>query len=294
MLARLLRRLLLTQVVVGGLLGWLLARQFDLGPWLAVAVAVFMPVALLKLTLFIAALRSRVPGAPLLWWRSVIAENWVAIRLVMLRTPWTVRAPEVLPAIGKPERIPVVLVHGYLCNHRIWDTLAEQLRRAGHPVLSVDLEPVFTSIDDYAPLLDQAVARLCRATGAAQVALVGHSMGGLAIRAWLRAQGTARVARVITLGTPHVGTRADLHPLTPNSLQMVYQSQWLRTLAASETEATRALMQIALSPQDEIVYPQREQVLPGVPVQIFEGLGHIELCHNPGVIAWVLGQLGLD
>ncbi|HEY5580979.1 MAG TPA: hypothetical protein VIK56_07435 [Rhodoferax sp.] len=50
-------------------------------------------------------------------------------------------------------------------------------------------------------------AELCRQTGAAKVALIGHSMSGVVIRAWMRAYGSARVARVITQGAEPV------HPL---------------------------------------------------------------------------------
>ncbi len=160
-----------------------------------------------------------------------------------------------------------------------------------HPVLEVDLEPLFTSIDRYAPVIDQAVVELCRQTGSHKVALLGHSMGGLAIRAWMRAHGTDRVASVITLGAPHAGTQIDPRPRTVNGRQMLWHSAWLQELAASETASTRRLMRIALTPQDNIVYPQREQVLPGVPVTVFDGLGHLELCFDDTVIQWVLQQL---
>ena len=40
----------------------------------------------------------------------------------------------------------------------------------------------------------------------------------------------------------------------------------------SPTGAARALLRIALTSQDNIVYPQREQVLPGVPVTVFDEL----------------------
>jgi pimeloyl-ACP methyl ester carboxylesterase len=158
-------------------------------------------------------------------------------------------------------------------------------------VLGVDLEPLFTSIDLYAPLIEKAVAELCRQTGAEKVALIGHSMGGLAIRAWMRTYGTSRVARVITLGTPHVGTQIASRVKTDNGKQMLLRSAWLQELAASETASTRSLMRIAITPQDNIVYSQREQVLEGVPVTVFDGLGHLELCFNGAVAAWVVQQL---
>jgi len=117
-------------------------------------------------------------------------------------------------------------------------------------------------------------------------------MGGLAIRAWMRACGTGRVAQVITLGTPHAGTRIDRRPQTENGKQMLWHSDWLQKLAANESTATRSLMKTALTPQDNIVFPQREQVLEGAPVTVFDGLGHLELILNPPVITWVLQQLG--
>jgi triacylglycerol lipase len=294
MLASLLRRIIFFQCFMGGLLGWWITREFEISAGWALVGAVMLPVAAIKLMVLFAAVRAYAPGSNLLlWWRAIIGENWSTLRLALLEMPWTFRAPAVLPATGTARLAPVVLVHGYVCNHRIFDRLIVNLRHAGHPVLAVDLEPLFTSIDDYAPLLEQAVERLRQETGATQVALIGHSMGGLAIRAWMRAHGTARVARVITLGTPHAGTRADPYPFTPNSLQMVWRSPWLQTLANSESQATRDLVKIALSPQDAIVFPQREQVLQGVPVEVFEGLGHIELCFNAAVRDWVLTQLAM-
>jgi triacylglycerol esterase/lipase EstA (alpha/beta hydrolase family) len=59
------------------------------------------------------------------------------------------------------------------------------------------------------PQVDKAVADLRQRTGAAQVALVCHSMGGLVARAYLRAYGDEAVACVVTLGSPHRGT---VHP----------------------------------------------------------------------------------
>jgi triacylglycerol esterase/lipase EstA (alpha/beta hydrolase family) len=150
---------------------------------------------------------------------------------------------------------------------------------------------LFTSIDRYAPIIEETVAELCRQTGSNKVALVGHSMGGLAIRAWLRACGSERVASIITLGTPHQGTRIDPHPKTPNGKQMAWHSDWLKALEASETPHMRSLMRLAITPQDSIVYPQLEQVLPQARVETFPGLGHLELCQAPSVREWVARQL---
>ena len=291
MLSRLLRRLLLSQLLSGALLGGFVARQTGASLWLAVVAALLMPPLLLLLTLLFTAIKSRAPGAKARWWRSIGGEFIAMSRAYLLLQPWAKAPPVVGLASGSSAGIPVLLVHGYLCNHRIWEAMAERLRSAGHPVLAVDLEPLFTSIDAYARSIEHAVNELCRQTGAEKVALIGHSMGGLAIRAWMRAHGSHRVARVITLGTPHAGTQITFPFQTMNGTQMGWHSDWLAQLTKSESTATRSLMRIGLTPQDHIVYPQREQVLEGVPVTAFGGLGHLELCFNPGVLAWVLQQL---
>ncbi len=291
MLSRLLRRLLLGQILIGALLGWLIARRTDTSPWLALVTALGFPLLMVVLVASTTALLSRAPGANALWRRSLFSDFVAIIRVFLLQQPWAMAPPGVQPATVAPSRIPVLLVHGYLCNHRVWDVMAQRLRGAGHPVLALDLEPLFTSIDHYVPLIEQAVEELCRQTKSDKIALVGHSMGGLAIRAWMRSHGTSRVARVITLGTPHAGTQMAAHAWTDNARQMRLRSAWLQELAASEMEPTRSLMRIGLTPQDNIVYPQREQVLEGVLVTVFDGLGHLDLCLDGAVIAWVLQQL---
>lgn len=294
MLAKFLRRMLLAQFLIGAGLGYLLHRYAGGSMGWVGALAVLLPLWTTVLAHIFTAMKSRAPVEPLKqWWRSVLGEIVAGIRIFMLRQPWATRPPVYLAATGGGAHVPVVLVHGYVCNHRIWDDTVAALRAHGHPVLAVDLEPLFTSIDKYAPMVNAAVAELCRQTGANQVALVGHSMGGLAIRAWMRAHGTQQVAKVLTMGTPHAGTRIARRTRTPNGRQMAWRSPWLSKLAAQESDATRALMRIAITAQDNIVYPQREQVLPGVETTVFEGMGHLQMCLEKPVIDWILRQLAI-
>lgn len=291
MLAQLLRNLLLAQVLIGAALGYWLGQPEPLPLATMCLVAMGLPFATMILVDTVSALRSRAAEPWSLWWRSLFGEYVAGIVIFLFRQPWTRKVPTVLPATGQTPQIPVVLIHGYMCNHRIWDDVSDVLRQKGHTVIAVNLEPVYASIDRYAPIVEAAVNDLCRITGAQQVALVGHSMGGLAIRAWMRAHGTTRVARALTLGTPHQGTQMAKGVHSPNGKQMAWKSRWLADLAAAETDATRSLFRIAITPQDNIVFPQREQRMPGVPVQVFEGLGHLQMCLDPNVIHWVTQQL---
>jgi len=302
MLARLLRQIYFLQLVCGALIGGYLAGHYAPDAHLLTAAwvitgALLLPLALQVVVIAVSMVRSNAGGQSTLWWRAFWGELGAALRVFVFRQPWSVKSDGIaMPVPHKadsqsPQKVPVVLVHGYLCNHRVWDNVATALQDAGHPVLAIDLEPLFTSIDDYAPLIEQAVAALEDRCKVGRVALVGHSMGGLAIRAWMRTHGTTRVAGVITLGSPRQGTRITKPSITANGAQMVWHSDWLQMLERSETKVSRQLMQIALTPQDNIVFPQCEQVLAGTSVTQFSGLGHLEMCLDRHVIAWLIQRL---
>lgn len=238
--------------------------------------------------------RIGVAGSVVLYLRE-FADSFRAFQVAL---PWFAGRP--LPgeqargwAPGSP--LPVLLIHGYACNRQVWRPLARWLAARGHPVDAIDLEPLFASIDDYAPLIEQAVQHAMLRTGAPRIALVCHSMGGLAARAWLRAGGAgavARVAAIVTLGTPHRGTFHARFGQGKNARQMRIDSDWLRTLAASESASTRRLFTVILSHHDNIVAPQAVQTLPDAHVIELAGVGHLTLAydrHAWGLVAQALG-----
>ena len=169
--------------------------------------------------------------------------------------------------------------------------MARRLARRGHAVAAIDLEPPFASIDAYAPQVRDAVEALRARTGATRVALVGHSMGGLAARAYLRACGDEAIACVVTLGTPHRGTVHAALGRARNVRQMRRDSEWLQRLAADEPLERRRLFTVVLSHQDNIVAPQAIQTLPDARTVRLHGLGHISLAYDAKVAGIVEAAL---
>ncbi|QDL54704.1 esterase/lipase family protein [Rhodoferax aquaticus] len=308
MLASYLRRMLFLNSAFALLLaGWGVAYAH--WPWwLCLALPVVWPFGTTAISILASTLQSRASGVPWgTWWASVWGEYRASVHFFLLRQPWAGPAPGLLAASAvqttRLRKPPIVLVHGYVCNHRMWDTMGAELRAQGHSVIAVDLEPVFTSIEDYAPTIEAAVQTALIADaanpnpGSGKVVLIGHSMGGLAIRAWMRAQGEAdtlaRVAQVITLGTPHAGTRLGTPKLaiTPNSAQMVWQSDYVKTLEKQEPASVRSLLRIAVTAQDNIVFPQLAQTVHGIVPTVFTGIGHLQMCRHQAVTEWVLAHL---
>ncbi len=249
----------------------------------------------LALSFVAMAWHNRRDPAPRAGWRAGLAAWWgevrAAPRVFGWRQPFRSRQePDFLPP-GAPGRRGVVLVHGFVCNRGLWTPWLTRLRAAGVPFVAVDLEPVFGSIDDYVPIIDAAVARLEAATGARPL-LVGHSMGGLAIRAWMAAcQADHRVQGVLTIGTPHRGTwLATLAWLGVNARQMRPGSPWLRALESAEPATRRARFLCLYSHCDNIVFPASHALLAGARHQHVPATAHIALVHHPAVMEalWVM------
>lgn len=304
MVALILKALLVFEIAVAIVAGWWLHDPLG-GDWPAplavlggLAAGVVPHASLLALEFLIAArLRSPLPAAlsdqrrplPLVWLRE-LADS---IRTFELRQAFLAGRPLAsAEAPGREGLLPVLFVHGYFCNRALWRPFAEYLAGRGHVVGSVDLEPVYGSIDGYADRIEDGIRELCERTGHDQVALVCHSMGGLAARAYLRAHGDLAVARVVTLGTPHRGTRLASLAIGRNARQMRFDSGWLTELAASETPERRRLFTIVLSHDDNIVAPQALQSLPEAEVIERAGVGHISLALDPRVFEQVAARLG--
>ena len=214
-----------------------------------------------------------------------------------LRTSsWGMLRPRLSPvAEANPGALPVLLVHGYVCNRGFWAPLSRRLAQAGIVHGAVDLEPVNAGIDDFVPLVAQAVDALLAQTGARQVIIVAHSMGGLVARAFLRRHGTRQVARVITLGTPHHGTALANLAVGRNARQMSRPggkpNGWLAQLDADETPQLRALFTSIWSHHDNIVAPQASSHLPGATNIALGGVGHVALAADPRVLQQVLSEI---
>jgi len=295
MLARILRIITAWELLWALGIGWALRAGAE-WPWPAAAlVGLATPIAVhagilvdgFRRALGADARRLGTAGFAQLVWSEFLAS----FRAFQVEMPWTPTRRLPGEHLRNARPVPVLLIHGYLCNRQVWRPMARALAARGHAIDAVDLEPVFGSIDDYTQCIAAGVARLRARTGARSVALVGHSMGGLASRAYLRAHGGEAVARMITIGSPHRGTRNAARGHGINAAQMRRNSPWLAAMAAAEAIAPSGPCTVILSRHDNVVVPQTDQTLPGAEVIVFEHLGHVALLSDTRVHAAVLAVL---
>ena len=103
---------------------------------------------------------------------------------------------------------PVLLVPGYGGSTSALEVLAGRLRDAGKDAVVVALPGDGTGDLREAARALATVADKAIAAGAPSVDVVGYSAGGVVVRDWVRELGGDRKARrVITLGSPHHGTK---------------------------------------------------------------------------------------
>ena len=150
----------------------------------------------------------------------------------------------------------------------------------------------FGSIDDYAPQIDEAVEQVAQATGLPPL-VVCHSMGGLAVRAWLKIRrAESRVYHVVTIGTPHYGTWLARFGYGPNNLQMRLLSEWNSQLDHDMPEGRHALFTCWYSNADNIVFPTSTATLAGADNRLVRGAAHVQLAFLPEVMEGTLAMLG--
>ena len=192
---------------------------------------------------------------------------------------------------AKSGRRGVVFVHGFVCNRGLWNPWMKVLRRRGISFFAVNLEPPFGSIAAYSAIIDAAARSVEAATGELPV-IVAHSMGGLAVRAWLAAHGDAqRVHRVITIGTPHRGTWLARFGHTQNGIEMRPSSDWIKALERRERETDRVRFICFYGNCDNIVFPTSTATLPGAENRHLPATAHAQMAYHPEVMREVLKWL---
>jgi len=117
--------------------------------------------------------------------------------------------PAKTPASGPP---PVILVHGLYHNPAAWFVLRRRLLRAGFTdVRCYGYASFGRGFADITAGLVKIMLEAAQDAPGGRVALVGHSLGGLVIRAacvdaQVASGGKCGVAGVVTLGAPHRGS----------------------------------------------------------------------------------------
>lgn len=297
MLARLQKLLLLAWLTALCVWVWL-SGEYLSSVWTGVGVLALLSahagVLAFEFTLMYRANRHD-PQHPVPAWSAFTAwgaETFLSARVFYWDQPFRSHAVEdQLRPTQLPEQRAVLLIHGLVCNRGFWNPWMRELRAREIPCLAITLEPVFGTIDDGAEAIDAAVCQATQATGLTPV-IVAHSMGGLSVRAWLRAKSSEhRVHHIITIAAPHQGTALARYASSDVGRRMRVGSRWLTALATAEPLSRYRLFTCFYGHCDNIVFPMRAATLPGADNRHLASAAHIQMVYRDEVFREVVRRL---
>jgi pimeloyl-ACP methyl ester carboxylesterase len=228
--------------------------------------------------------------------RAAIVEILVIWAIVPLWPLWWVLGgiyEAALRGVGEASgrRNPIILLHGFGMNRTQWIWMARRLRARGHgPIYGMNYFSL-QSIARSSRQLSRYVDRVLEREHCAQVDLVAHSMGGVVARYFNeRLSDGRKIGRLITIATPHAGTRMGrLGPGIPGARDLLGRSELLGELGPVRPGADYTSI---WSRADAVVQPtESASIAPGGIDEVFEDLGHLSLVLSPRVVAAIDARL---
>lgn len=189
------------------------------------------------------------------------------------------------PSLGQGERL-VVFVHGFMARGPVWGPMREAVV-AAHDVETIDLS--YGPLETFEAVCDRVRRVVDRLHGERPVTLVGHSLGGLVARRIVQTDDAvgARVDRLVTLASPHEGTRAARLPAGPLVAAIRPGSHVLRALERDRHLLERVHRVAVVASRDRMITPPSSAAqLPGAEV-VWLDVGHNEILFDPDAIAIV-------
>ncbi|WP_211262553.1 esterase/lipase family protein [Nitriliruptor alkaliphilus] len=212
---------------------------------------------------------------------------------ITLAATWAVVTPPVADA--RPEPDPIVFVHGYSGGESNWSTMVKRFEAAGWDADRLVVWPYNwnqRNVTTARQLADE-IARVRDVTGAEQVTLITHSMGGLSSRYYLsQLGGTEFVGTWVSLGGPNHGTNWAYGCWSPSCFDMRPGSALLAQLNDGP-DPTPGPTEYATywSRCDAVISPSDSTVLPGADNTHVGCVGHLELLWDRTTFDLVLDRV---
>lgn len=221
----------------------------------------------------------------------VVLDELLSAGLLFLLHPFGTLDPP--PPVSRElgGRRPILMIHGYAQARSNFWLLGPRLRSAGlGPLYAMNLKPMSAGIERHAEDVSRRIDEIMQATGAKQVDVVAHSMGGVVARL-AEARKEHRIRRLVTIGTPHRGTRTAVLALGRSGHDLCIGGPVLATLPPPP----RGMIVAISSTHDAVVVPPEHARIGELGRDVVvEGVGHLAMLLNANVADEVAKALGED
>jgi len=222
----------------------------------------------------------------------LVQENACLLVTILLRPfGWF---PARLPPLKQGHRPPVILLHGLFQNRSSLFWLQHRLRSAGYrQIISINT-PACRDLETLTEKLAKKVDELRIRLKVDKVILVGHSMGGMIARNYVQNRGGAvHVERVVTLGSPHQGSKLAPFALSSMGKMLLPGSEFIRRFNSAAWPQVTPIFSI-YTRYDNIVMPAELARMDGAKSIELDGMGHTALLFHPRSLQAVIEALGTD
>ncbi len=232
-------------------------------------------------------------------WKVILSEG-IAGTTSLIMYPFGIKDEPVMPldldSFPDLGMEPVVLVHGYLMNRSNYFVLKLRLEQdfGINLIYNMNLHPMFGSIPEIAEEFMRRLEDLAIAWKHEKFQLIVHSMAGIVVRyAIMHLGGGARISRVISLGSPHYGTKLAVFGIGENARGLHPASGLIKSLQSREARQPQKIPPwISIgSVHDNMLLPFDCAIWEHSTANLLvEGMGHSRLLFDPDV-AWIVGAL---
>jgi triacylglycerol lipase len=186
---------------------------------------------------------------------------------------------------------PILLVHGVIHNRSAFMRMKNNMEKKGWDnIFTMNYSTFHGHILQMVEELGEKIEMVMNKTDSRQIDIVAHSLGGVVSRTYMSlGEGRGKVKRLVTLGTPHQGTRLSFvaKGLSRGALgvDLRNDSYLIRLLMATELPKSSEIVSI-YSPFDWTVVPSKSAECKGKPEAAFKNIeidyvGHTGLLYSP-------------
>jgi triacylglycerol esterase/lipase EstA (alpha/beta hydrolase family) len=192
------------------------------------------------------------------------------------------------PSEGLP---PVILVHGLFHNASAWGLFAHRLAKSGLTDLHLVTYNSFkVSYWDIVELVDKKIAEIVAERGTeTRVALVGHSLGGLAVRGCLsRGAHAANTLCAVAMGAPHKGSKLAGLGVGKLAASLMHQGGLIEEIEEADKPPSCPALSI-YTPMDNMILPSSSArfAAPGWQERNTPPMGHVAMLYSRRTAAMV-------
>ncbi len=222
--------------------------------------------------------RNALPAPPrrLPFAASLLREVWAQLVIV----GWTLtRRGRRLAAVGGGP--PVVLVHGLMADGPSMWGIQRALHAVGRVTTAPSLGGALRPIASYAARLERVLDDV-----EGPVDVVCHSLGGIVLRACLEKHPRlrARIRRVVTIASPHLGSGAARWLPIPEARALVPGGAFITALPSLRALVPDARITTIASRHDCVVYPHHTSRVDGARTHELDDVMHAELVVDEAVV----------